>query len=80
MVGEEPVFDEGVDVVELGDFDEEGWDGGWTAGDEFEVADRSEEGGAAAAVVLPALAMLEAEGGKEAAELVKISALHDCAD
>ena len=24
VVGEEPVFDEGVDVVELGDFDEEG--------------------------------------------------------
>jgi hypothetical protein len=67
-------------MVELGDFDEEGRDGGWAAGDELEVADGSKEGGAAALGVLPNLAWLEAEGGKEAAELVKISALRDCAD
>ena len=66
MVGEEPVFDEGVDVVELGDFNEEGWDGRWPASDEFEIADGSEEGGAAALSILPALSLLKAEGGKEA--------------
>ena len=74
VVGEEPLFDEGVDVVELRDFDEEGGHGGGAAGDEFEVADGSEEGGATALGILPALALLEAEGGKEAGEAVKFSA------
>ncbi len=80
MVGEEPVFHEGADVIELCDFNEESRDGGWAASDEFEVADGSEEGGAAALGILPALALLKAEGGKEAAEFVKVSALGDSAD
>jgi enoyl-CoA hydratase len=79
-VGEEPVFDEGVDVVELSDLDEDGGDGGRAAGDEFEVADGGEEGGAAALGVLPAFALLEAEGGEEAVEPVEFSALRDGAD
>ena len=74
VVCEEPLFDEGVDVVELGDFDEDGRYGGWTAGDELQVADGSEEGSAAALSVLPAFALLEAEAGKEAGEAVEFSA------
>lgn len=74
VVGEEPIFYEGVDVVELRDFDEDWGHGRGTAGYEFEVADRGEEGGAASLGVLPALALLEAKGGKEAGEAVKFSA------
>ena len=44
---------------------------GWAAGDELEVAERGEEGGAAALVVLPAFAGLEAERAEEAGELVE---------
>ena len=64
-------LDEGVDVVELRDFDEEGGDGGRAAGDELQVADGSEEGGAAALGILPAFALLKAKGGKEAVSLSK---------
>jgi len=55
-----------MDVVKLGYFNEDGWNGRWTAGDELQVANGSEEGSAAALGVLPAFALLEAEAGKEA--------------
>jgi hypothetical protein len=54
------LLDCGVDGVELGDFDEEGWDSGGAAGNEFEVADGGEEGGAFALRVGPAFAWFEA--------------------
>ncbi len=76
VVGEEPLFDEGVYVVELRDFDEEGWHGWGAAGDEFEIADGGEQGGATAGTlsVLPTFPLLETKGGKEAGEAVKFSA------
>ena len=40
--------------------------GGGAAGDELEVADGSEKGGATSLGVLPAFALLEAKGRKEA--------------
>jgi enoyl-CoA hydratase len=74
VVGQEPLFYEGVDVVQLRDFDEQRGYGGGPASDEFEVADGGEEGCATALGVLPAFALLEAQGGKEAGETVKFSA------
>jgi hypothetical protein len=74
MVGEEPSFDEGVYVVELRDFDEEGRHGGRAAGDEFEISERREKGGAATLGILPTLPLLESESGKEADETVEFSA------
>jgi hypothetical protein len=80
VVGEEKVFDEGVDVVELGYLDDDGWYGGRAASDELDVACGCGEDGATALGVLPTLSLLKPEGGKEAAELVKVGALGDCAD
>jgi hypothetical protein len=74
MACEEPLFDEGVDVVKLGHFDEDGRYGRRAASDELQVADGSEEGGSAALSVLPAFALLEAKAGKEAGEEVELSA------
>ena len=74
MVGYEPFFYYGVDVVELGNFDEDRRYGGWAAGDEFEVADGGEEGGATALGVLPAFSLLEAKCAEEVGEPVKFSA------
>ena len=74
VAGEQPFLYEGVDVIELRDFDEDGEYGGWTAGDEFEAANGAKEVGAAALSILPAFALLEAKGGKKAGETVKISA------
>jgi enoyl-CoA hydratase len=73
-VGEEPFFDERVYVVELRDFDEEEWHGGGPASDEFQITERREEGGATRLGILPALALLKSESGKEAGETVKFSA------
>jgi hypothetical protein len=61
-------------VVELGDFDENGRHGRGPAGDEFEVADGGEEGGATSLGILPALSLLKPESGEEAGEAVKFSA------
>ena len=74
MVGEEPLFDESVYVVELRDFDEEGWHGGGAAGDEFQISEGGEKGGATALSILPALSLLKSESGKEADETVEFSA------
>jgi hypothetical protein len=71
MIGEEPFFDEGVDVVKLCDFNEDGRNGRGTTGNEFQIADGGEEGGATGLSVLPAFALLETKGGKEAGEAVK---------
>ena len=71
---EEPLFDESADVVELGDFDEDGRHGGWAAGDELQIADGGEVRFTTALSVLPAFALLEAKGGKKTGETVKISA------
>jgi len=73
-VGEEPFFDERVYVVELRDFDEEGRHGGGAASDEFQITERREKGGATRLGILPALALLKSESGKEAGETVKFSA------
>jgi hypothetical protein len=72
--GEQPFFDEGVYVVELRDFHEKGRYGRGPAGDEFQITERREKGGAATLGVLPALSLLESEGGKEADETVEFSA------
>ena len=71
-----------MDGVEVGDFDEDGGHGGWAAGDEFEIADGGEEGGAPALTlgVAPAFAGLEAEGGEQAVELVVCVGRSDGAD
>ena len=61
-------------MIELRDFDENRGHGGGAASDEFQVADRGEECGATALGVLPAFALLETKGGKEAGEAVKFSA------
>jgi len=74
VVEQEPLFDERVYVVELRDFDEERRDGGGPAGDEFQVAERSEKGGATALGILPALSLFKPESGKEAGETVEFSA------
>ena len=75
VAGEEPLFDEGVYVVELRDFDEDRGHGRGTAGDEFQVAEGSEKGGATATLgILPALSLLKSESGKEAGETVELSA------
>jgi len=74
VFGEEPLFDEGVDVVELRHFDEEGRHGRGTDGDELQVAEGGEKGGATALGILPALALLKSESGKEAGETVEFSA------
>ena len=57
---EEPFFYESADVIELGDFNEDGRNGGWAASDELQVADGSEVRFATALGILPALALLEA--------------------
>ena len=67
---------EGVDVVELCDFDEDGGYGGWAASDELQVADGSEEGCTTTLGILPALSLLKPESGKEAGEAIKFSAGH----
>jgi hypothetical protein len=74
VFGEEPLFQQCVDVVELRDFDKDRRNGGGAAGDEFNVADGGEEGSSTALSVLPAFALLEAKGGEEAGETVKFSA------
>jgi enoyl-CoA hydratase len=74
VVDQEPLFDEGVYVVELCDFDEEGWHGGGAAGDEFQVTDGSEKGGATSLGILPPPSLLKSESGKEAGETVEFSA------
>ena len=61
VVGEHPPFHGGADVIELVDLDEDGRHGRCAAGNELEVADGREEGGAAASAVLPAFARLEAD-------------------
>jgi len=65
VVGKEPAFDEGVDVVELGDLDDDGWHGGRAASDELHAAGGCGEDGAAALGILPALALLKPESGKQ---------------
>jgi hypothetical protein len=60
-----------VDVIEVSGLDEKRWDGRRASGDEFEVADGSEEGCTLADSVVPALALLEAEGEKEVGEFVE---------
>ena len=74
VVGQEPLFDERVYVVELRDFDEEGRHGRGAAGDEFQVAEGSEKGGATALGILPTLSLLKPKSGKEAGETVEFSA------
>jgi len=74
LAGKQPSFDDAVDVVELGDLDEDWRDGGGATGDEFEVAEGGKEGGATALSVLPAFALLEAQGAEEAGESVKFNA------
>jgi enoyl-CoA hydratase len=75
VAGEEPFFDEGVYVVELRDFDEDRRHGWGPAGDEFQVAEGSEKGGATTTLgILPALSLLKSESGKEAGETVELSA------
>ena len=68
VIGEEPLVDGGVNVVELGGFYKKRRSGGrgafsvgQTSGDEFEVAEGCEEGGAGAGGVLPAFAGFEAQ-------------------
>jgi hypothetical protein len=74
MFSEKPLFDEGVDVVELCDFDEDGGYGRGTARDELEVAEGSEEGNTTALGILPALTLLKSESGKETSKTIKLSA------
>ena len=77
-VGVEPAFGDLVEGVEAGDFDEDAGDGGETAAfgevDEFEVAERGEEGRSAAAALValevPSSPGLETERRKEAGKLV----------
>ena len=69
VVGEEPLVDGGVDVVQLRGLDEERRYGWGAAGDELQVADGREEGGTLAGAVLPAFAGLKAEGEEEGGEL-----------
>lgn len=64
-------MDSSVNLVEVGGLDEEGGDGGRTACDELEVAEGGEKGCAAAIRVLPAFALLEAEGREKLAELLE---------
>jgi len=71
---EEPFFYKGPYVVELRHFDEEGWHSGGAAGDELQVTEGSQKGGATSFGILPALSLLKSESGKEAGETVKFSA------
>ena len=73
MVGEEPLFDEGVYVVELRDFDKDGRHVRGAAGDELQATKGGEKVGALTLGILPALSLLESESGKEAGETVKFS-------
>ena len=57
-----------MDLIEAGDLDEKRRRGGCTAGDQLEVCQGSEEGGAFARVVLPAPAGFETEGGEQGGE------------
>jgi hypothetical protein len=74
VAGEQPSFDEGVYVVKLRYFDQEGRHGGRAASDEFEISEGSEKGGAATLGIVPTLSLLKPESGKEADETVKFSA------
>jgi hypothetical protein len=74
VAGQKPLFYQGVYVIELRDFDEDGRNGGGTASDELQVANGGQEGGAPSLGVLPTLALLEAKSGKETGEAVKFSA------
>ena len=74
VVGEQPSFDEGVYVVKLRDFDEERRHGGGAAGDEFQISEGGEKGGATALGILPTLSLLKPKSGKEAGETVEFSA------
>jgi hypothetical protein len=74
VVGEEPFFYEGVYVVELRHFDEKGRHGGGAAGNELQVTDGCEKGGATSLGILPAFSLLKSESGKEADETVELSA------
>ena len=71
VVGEQPLMNSGVDLVEAGDFDQNGRDGWWAAGDEFQVADGREEGCSTTGRVLPAFAGFKAEAVEEASKLVE---------
>ena len=68
----------GVDLVEIGNLDQKGRGCGDTSSDEFEVAERREEGCATTLTVLPAAALLETQGGEQTADLVHIRALRVC--
>ena len=74
MGGQEPLFDQSVDVVKLRDFDKDWRDSGWTTSDELQSADRGEEGCTSALIDFPAFSLLEAEGGKKTGEAVELSA------
>jgi hypothetical protein len=74
VVGEQPSFDEGVYVIKLRDFDQEGRHGGGAAGDEFEISEGGEKGGAATLGIVPTLSLLKPESGEQAEETVEFSA------
>src|ERR1019366_824999 len=77
VVGDHPLLDNRMNLVELGNLDEDRR-GGWHAtGNQLEVADGREEGRATSAAILPALAGLEAKRPKEAGELVERSRRSD---
>lgn len=73
-------MDGGMDLVEAGDFDQDGRDTWGASGDELQLAHGGEKGSAAADGVLPAFAGLEAEAVEETTELVVGVGRWDCLD
>jgi hypothetical protein len=80
VVGEEPVLNLGVDVVELSYLDDDGWNGGRATGDELQAAGGCGEDCATALGILPTFSQLKTKGGEEGAKFVKVGALGDGAD
>src|ERR1035437_8247713 len=77
VVGDHPLLDNRMNLVELGNLDEDRRCGWHATGNQLEVADGREEGRATSAAILPALAGLEATRPKEAGELVERSRRSD---
>ena len=69
--GNHPLLHRGAHLIKLGDFDQDWRHCGQAARDQFKIPERCQEGFAAAGLVLPALARLEAKCGQQAGEPVE---------